>query len=85
MVINKNIKAFSFVEIIITISIIALLAIVAYTVNTNYKDKANNSKVTSDIEIITNSLQSYKQETQTLPLPKGNNNYFNEDASYAHV
>ena len=84
MVINKNTKAFSFVEIIITISIIALLAIIAYTVNSNFRDKTNNSKVTSDIEIITNSLQSYKQETKTLPLPKGNNNYFKEDASYAH-
>ncbi len=84
MVVYKNRKAFSFVEVIITISIIALLAVVGFTVSNNYQDKTNNSKITADIETITNSLESYKQETKTLPLPTWNNNYFKEDASYAH-
>ena len=81
---NNSKKAFSFVEIIITLAIIVLLATVWLVANKNYKDSADNSKSISDIKTITNALESYLQEKKELPLPKWNNNFFKEDSSYAH-
>ena len=77
-------KAFSFVELIITLAIIVLLATVWLVWNKNYKDKVDNTKSVSDIETIKNALVSYSQEKKELPLPKWNNNFFKEDSSYAH-
>jgi len=80
---NKK-QAFSFVEIIITISIIVLLAVIAISANQWYKENINNSKVLSDVKTINNSLESYLQENSILPTPKWNTNYFTIDTSYAH-
>lgn len=80
---NKK-QAFSFVEIIITISIIVLLAVIAISFNQWYKENINNSKVLSDVKTINNSLENYLQENSILPTPKWNTNYFTIDTSYAH-
>jgi prepilin-type N-terminal cleavage/methylation domain-containing protein len=65
----KNKKAFSFVEIIIVISIIALLSVMALTYYNGHTDKSINAKVESDIATINNSLLYYIQENQSLPAP----------------
>ncbi|MDD3645937.1 MAG: FecR family protein [Candidatus Gracilibacteria bacterium] len=81
-----NLKsAFSFVEVIIVISVIVLLAVVALNANTSYKEKANTVKVESDSKTLKESFTQYYQEMGTLPMPGGNNNYFKDDGSYGHT
>ncbi|MBW7955069.1 FecR domain-containing protein [Candidatus Gracilibacteria bacterium] len=83
MKINK--KGFSIIEIIITISILIIISIVAVTYMEGSKDKANNSKITSDIETIKNSLLSFQSQSNTLPKPSGNLKFFNLDGNYSHT
>lgn len=81
-----NLKsAFSFVEVIIVISVIVLLAVVALNANTSYKEKANTVKVESDSKTLKESFTQYYQEMWTLPMPGWNNNYFKDDWSYWHT
>lgn len=80
---NKK-QAFSFVEIIITISIVVLLAVVAISVNQWHKENTYNTKVVSGTDTLNNALVHYLQENSTLPMPKWNTNYFMLDTSYAH-
>jgi type II secretory pathway pseudopilin PulG len=62
-------KAFSLVEIIISISIIILLAVVWLNTNTTYQQKTQNTKVIADLETLKNTLEEYSNEKQTLPMP----------------
>ena len=80
----KNIKWFSIVEIIITVSIIILLWVIAYSSKLWYDEKVTNWKIISDTKSIDNALISYIQENSTLPMPKWNTNYFSVDTSYVH-
>lgn len=75
---------FSFVELIIVIAIIALISVIWVSINSNYTEKSKNSKITSDIKTIKNSIESYKNETKTLPLPKWNQKYFDDSSNYVH-
>lgn len=77
-------QAFSFVEIIITISIITLLAVIWISANQGYKDNMNNTKIISDVKTINNALEAYVQENTSLPMPWGNTNSFKIDTSYSH-
>jgi len=81
---NLNKKGFTFIEMIIAISIVVLLAVVWNSSLSTYKQKSNNSKVITDLNTINNSLVSYSTEKWDLPMPGGNNNFFKEDTSYAH-
>jgi len=77
-------KAFSFVELIITISIIVLLAVVWLSMNQWHRDKTSNTKIVTDIDTLNNALESYTQENGSLPMPWWNTNFFTRDWSYAH-
>ncbi len=79
-----NKKAFSFVEIIISISILVVLAIVATTATSNIKNNSNNSRVIADLATIKNGFISYSNEGATLADPQGNKNFYTQDWSYAH-
>ena len=79
---NKN--AFSLVEIIITISIIILLAVVWISSNQWYNDKSDNTKIVSDIQTLNNALESYQQENKILPQPQWNINFFKRAWTYSH-
>jgi len=79
-----NKKAFSFVEIIISISILVVLAIVATTATTNIKNNSNNSRVIADLATIKNGFISYSNEGANLADPQGNKNFYTQDWSYAH-
>lgn len=81
---NMNKKAFSFVEIIIVISIFTILAVITTTVNNNMKTKSFNSKIVSDLSTIENALISFTNEWNKLPLPKWNNNFFDVNWVYIH-
>ena len=80
--INK--KAFSLVEIIIAISIITLLAVVGYSSMNSSNQKADNTKVMTDISTIKNALEAFSQENNSLPMPGWNTNFYKIDTSYAH-
>ncbi len=81
---HLNKKAFSFVELIIVISIIALLSVIAFTVFNSNSHKANNTKIEADIMTLTNAFLSYNQETQTFPEPDWNLNFFKWDSRFGH-
>jgi len=76
--------AFSFVEIIITISIIALLAVIWISSKQWYDENMRNSKIVSDIQTINNALTSFSEETKTLPMPGWNTNFYSIDTTYKH-
>ena len=80
----NNKKAFSFVELIVVITIIALISVIWISINSNYTERSKNSKITSDIQTLQNSLEAYKSETQTLPDPKWNGKYFDDASNYVH-
>ena len=80
----QNKKAFSFVEIIITISIIALLVVIWMSYRWTQEQKATNVRTVADIWTLNNSLQTYLQDKNSLPEPKWNNNYFSTGAEYRH-
>lgn len=81
----SNKKAFTFVEIIVVISIIALLAVVWLSMQWASKQKTQNARAVWDIKTLNNSFQSYLTENTTLPNPKWNINYFGSWSEYVHV
>lgn len=81
---SGNFRAFTFVELLITISILALLSVVGYTAINNKQENTLNTKVTSEVETLKNALLLAKQENKVLPMPDGNNNFYAIDTSYSH-
>lgn len=79
-----NKKWFSLIEIIITVSIITLLAVIWISSKSWYDEKVNNSKIVSDTKTINNAFTSYIQENSTLPMPGWNTNFFTKDTTYSH-
>jgi type II secretory pathway pseudopilin PulG len=77
-------KAFSFVELIIVLAILALIWVVGFTMYNNTNEKTNNSKVVSWAKTLKNAFINYFQDNSKLPQPDWNNNYFKADSSYAH-
>lgn len=78
-------KAFSLVEIVIVVTIIALLSIVGFTYNNSRISKSHNAKVAADIATINTSLLAYEAaEAETLE-PMWNTNYFSKNGTYVHT
>jgi len=77
-------KAFSFVEIIIVVSIIALLAVVWMSYQWAQNQNTKNTKAIWDLGTLNNSLLSYMEVEKTLPLPKWNKNYYTKETEYSH-
>jgi prepilin-type N-terminal cleavage/methylation domain-containing protein len=75
---------FSFIELIVVISIISLISIIWLSINNNYTEKTNNSKATSDIQTIKNALESYRNDSKTLANPMWNKKYFDDSSNYVH-
>lgn len=75
---------FSFVELIIVISIIALISVIWVSINSNYTEKTKNSKISSDILTIKSSLEAYNNENKKLPDPKWNQKFFDDSSNYVH-
>lgn len=80
----KNKKWFSFVEIIISVSIIILLSLIAFNSQKWLEEKSTNAKVEQNWKSISNSLNSYIQENWELPMPWWNVNFFGADTTYMH-
>lgn len=79
-----TIKAFSLVELLVVITIMAIILAVWISINDWYKEKTYNTKVVTDLATIDNSLVRYKQENTFIPAPKWNIKYFTNNWSYAH-
>jgi len=79
-----NKKALSFIEIIISVAIIVILATVWLAYKNSYDENKFNAKITADTSSLKNSFLAYKQENWEYPKPGGNINYFKKDSSYSH-
>ncbi len=77
-------KAFSLVELMVTITILAILWTIWVSINSGYRDKTANTKVSVDLSTIENSFRRYNQEIWTFPSPSGNLKYFTSEWNYAH-
>lgn len=80
----KNKKAFSFVEIIIVITILALIWIVVTKISWDSATKTQNAKIEADLNSISNALLAYNQKNKDFPLPDGNRNYYKNNWAYSH-
>lgn len=79
-----TIKAFSLVELLVVITIMAIILAIWISINDWYKEKTYNTKVVTDLATIDNSLVRYKQENTFIPSPKWNIKYFTNEWMYAH-
>lgn len=78
-------KAFSLVEIVIVVTIIALLSIVGFTYNNSRISKSHNAKVAADIATINTSLLAYEAAEAEALEPLWNTNYFSKNGTYVHT
>ena len=81
---NTDIRGFSFIELLITITILGLISIIAVSSFSQQNEASLNTKVQSEISTLENSLLLYKQENSELPQPKWNRNFFTKSTNYAH-
>lgn len=77
-------KAFTFVELIVSVWIILLVSIVWFTSYNSSLEKKDNVKVVSDLATINNAFKTFFSETKTLPEASGNKSFYKADWSYAH-
>jgi prepilin-type N-terminal cleavage/methylation domain-containing protein len=62
-------KGFSLVELLVVITILAIISTVAYTSFSGSTDKAKNSKRLENLASIDTALQLYRQKNNHFPLP----------------
>ena len=77
-------KWFSFIELIIVVSILLLLAVIWVSISSTYKENTENTRISADIVTLKNSFTQFKENTQGLPLPWGNLGYYDTDSNYMH-
>lgn len=81
---ERNKKWFSFVEIIIVISILILLWFVVMKISGDSKQKTMNATIESQLSNLWVALNSEITEKKELSLPNGTLNYFNKEWWYSH-
>ncbi len=62
-------RGFSLVELLVVITILAIISTVAYTSFSGATDKAKNSKRIESLTAIESALQLFRQANQYLPMP----------------
>lgn len=79
-----NKKGFSFIEVVIVVTIISLLAVIWVGITSESEENSKNEKVLADLSTVKWNLTSYKAENSTVPLPMGNTNFYNDEGWYMH-
>lgn len=79
---KMNKKAFSFIEVIISVTIMTVLWVIAVSTSNNLKSNSDNSRVIADISSIKNALVSYKWVDRELPSVMWNKNYYDSIGVY---
>lgn len=77
-------KAFSLVEMIITITLLVLLATVGFSMAEKYQQNKTNTKVEADLATLSNAFTSYKAVEKKYPDPIANKSYFTDEGMYSH-
>ena len=82
---QKNTAWFSFAEIIITISIIVLFAVVSANFYSGTKEKSLNSQNKVHVDALTNSIMTYtlQNKSQNLILPSWNRKFYTESSTFS--
>ena len=84
----KKKDAFTLVELLIVVAILAVLSGAAYIGMQRAQTRVMNEKVQDDLIAIANALEQYKEDNGTYPVPQPgldkNVNCFSADTSYAH-
>lgn len=62
MIKSKNIKAFSFTELIVVVTILAILSTIGFVSFSSYIESSRDTKRQSDIASIESALKVYKQK-----------------------
>jgi prepilin-type N-terminal cleavage/methylation domain-containing protein len=75
---------FSFIELLVVLSIIATLSIVAYVSVNNIQKNQLNTRRVADITALGNAVETMSLETKSLPFPTANRAYFSSNGSYTH-
>ena len=69
---RKNSSAFTLIELLIVIVIIAILASVAFPVTALVMEQARRSEANNEVTQIKNAISAYELEYSKLPFPPGN-------------
>lgn len=77
-------KAFTFVELIVSVWIILLISTIWYISYTGNLETKDNAKMIADLATIDNSFKLYFAEIKTLPEASGNKSFYKADWTYAH-
>ncbi|MDR2411484.1 MAG: prepilin-type N-terminal cleavage/methylation domain-containing protein [Candidatus Peribacteria bacterium] len=64
-----NKKAFSLVELIVSITILVILSSISFISYNSYLTKARDTQRKSDISYVSSALKSYKQQKGSYPNP----------------
>ncbi|MEC7863099.1 MAG: prepilin-type N-terminal cleavage/methylation domain-containing protein [Verrucomicrobiota bacterium] len=69
---RRKSSAFTLIELLIVIVIIAILASVAFPVTALVMEQARRSEANNEVKQIANAISSYELEYSKLPFPPGN-------------
>lgn len=81
---KSDFGGFTFVELIVAVSVIATLAVVGIAYGNNYKSEHNNAVRLSDVQTLVLAADSYFQAKGDYPEPTGNRIYFDSLGAYSH-
>ncbi len=73
---KTDLGGFTFVELVVAISVVATLAVVGIAYGNSYKSEHNNAVRLSDVQTVVLAADSYFQAKGDYPEPTGNRVYF---------
>lgn len=77
-------KAFTLVELLVAVSIVATLAVVAVAYGNTYKESQYNERRLADVGTLETAADSYFAAKNEYPEPTANRIYYDQNGAYAH-